>query len=119
MRVIGLLFPVLVVLCFALWAYQEHGLTRDVSTRVDELKSELGQTEDLLSFLEHEWAYLNRPDRLKELVNQHFAELRLSAVTHADFRMAESIPLRNAVELTIDRDSGMVLAAPRLTNLGR
>ena len=32
-----------------------------------------------------EWAYLNRPDRLRKLVEYYFAELRLNPINPDDF----------------------------------
>ena len=117
MRFLGIVFPLLLVLCLAFWAYQENILTKQVSERVSELKENISRNREMRKFLQDEWAYLNRPDRLKELVNVHFEELRLSAVTHFKFRPATTIPLQTASVPQMDIDSGLLLAAPKFVLL--
>lgn len=117
MRFLGILFPVLLVLCLALWAYKENSSTDAAAENVEGLKAEIARNQDLLKFLNDEWAYLNRPDRLKKLVELHFEELRLSPLTHSKFEHAGSLPLRSDSEPQLDRDSGLILAAPRIAYL--
>jgi hypothetical protein len=42
--------------------------------------------------LNAEWAYLNRPDRLLQLVNANFDDLRLLQLTSDHFARLEQIP---------------------------
>ena len=118
MRVFGLLFPLLLVLCLAFWAYQENNLTKRVSERATELQERIEHNRVVLKYLQDEWAFLNRPDRLKELVRTHYAELKLSAVTHSSFRTASSIPLRRNHLSRLDVESGLLLAAPEIAFRG-
>ncbi len=117
MRFLGMLFPLLLVLCLALWAYQENNLTKEASERSVELKGRIEHNGVVLKYLQDEWAFLNRPDRLKELVKIHYEKLNLSAVTHSKFRPASSIPLRTDSVARLDAESGLLLAAPRIALL--
>ena len=89
-------------------------MTKRVSERSTELQERIEHNRVVLKYLQDEWAFLNRPDRLKELVRTHYAELRLSAVTHSSFRTASSIPLRRNHLSRLDAESGLLLAAPAI-----
>ena len=49
--------------------------------RIEELKSEIESRSGDLAHLEAEWAYLNRPERLAELVRKFHGQLRLTDLT--------------------------------------
>ena len=51
----------------AFWAYRENYATQQVLTETQTLQREIGEAQERLSVLRAEWAYLNRPDRLREL----------------------------------------------------
>jgi hypothetical protein len=60
--------------CFAALAmglylvkYSVQGVQRDVAT----LKQQLANEKESLHLLNAEWAYLNRPDRLRQLADRH------------------------------------------------
>lgn len=67
---------VLVVVC-ATWAYRVNYATQEALNRVADLRGQIAREREALSVLEAEWAYLNRPDRLRALVDQHAEALGL------------------------------------------
>ena len=71
----SLTFAFLVGLAF--WAYQENIKTKNAIAHTEKLQKEIGIARAGLSILRAEWAYLNRPDRLTELVDLNYARLQL------------------------------------------
>lgn len=77
MRSLLLIVGVFMVMLFATWAYRVNNETRDAMGRVASLQREIRSERETIAVLEAEWAYLNRPDRLLALSEEHFTELRL------------------------------------------
>ena len=75
---------VLVVVC-ATWAYRVNYATQEALNRVADLRAQIAREREALSVLEAEWAYLNRPDRLRALVDANAAELGLVPLTPEQF----------------------------------
>lgn len=71
------------VLTFATWAYQVNYRTKAEMDYVSQLQRDIAHERQTLSVLRAEWAYLNRPERLRALVEMNFADLRLMPL-HAD-----------------------------------
>lgn len=65
------------VISLAFWAYQENHQTRTALREVRTLNAQIGAAHARVSVLEAEWAYLNRPDRLRDLVHLNFDRLGL------------------------------------------
>ena len=65
------------VMTFASWAYRVNDRTLDAIGRVADLQRDIRNERETLAVLRAEWAYLNRPDRLLALSEEHFTELRL------------------------------------------
>lgn len=59
------------------WAYQENYATQAAQREVRNLTRQIGAAHARLNMLNAEWAYLNRPDRLRELVNINHQRLGL------------------------------------------
>ncbi|MGV6848207.1 MAG: cell division protein FtsL [Marinibacterium sp.] len=75
----GLLYLMTALAVFGLasWAYREHYATREVLAETQRLQREIGDARTRLAVLRAEWAYLNRPDRLRELAEINFDRLGL------------------------------------------
>jgi len=77
MRALFYITSLLAVLGLAIWAYQENYRTQASLREVERLSAEIADLRETLSVLNAEWAYLNRPERLTELVDMNFDRLGL------------------------------------------
>ena len=95
MRVIIYSFSVISVMVLAYWANSESYKTKAVISSSKELKSEIGELKEKLYVLNAEWAYLNRPDRLADLVKWNYEELGLIPISAENFQSLSKIILSN------------------------
>ncbi len=77
MRSVLYTLEAVVVIALAYWAYRENYATQEALRRVDSLQVEIGSTHETLNVLRSEWAYLNRPDRLRALADLNYESLQL------------------------------------------
>ena len=92
-----LTFAFLVGLAF--WAYQENIKTKNAIARTEKLQKEIGIARASLSILRAEWAYLNRPDRLTELVDLNYGRLQLVPLRATNFLEVDEINFLNDPDL--------------------
>ncbi len=85
MRSLLYLCTALAVIALAAWAYRENHLTQQAMNERRALEREISALSEALSVQRAEWAYLNRPDRLRELVDVNFDRLRLVPITASHF----------------------------------
>lgn len=85
MRLLAYLAASVCVLALAFWAYRVNYDTQDKLDELRELNREIASLNEGLSVLNAEWAYLNRPERLRELVNLNFKSLKLLPMTPEQF----------------------------------
>ena len=90
-------FTILVGLAF--WAYQENIKTKNTIAHTEKLQKEIGIARASLSILKAEWAYLNRPDRLTELVDLNFGRLQLIPLRASNFSDVDEINFLNDPDL--------------------
>ncbi|NDV00359.1 cell division protein FtsL [Pseudoroseicyclus tamaricis] len=90
----GLLYVLmgLSVMGLAFWAYQENYETQDSLRRVSELHAQIGENRSKLSILNAEWAWLNRPQRLRELADLNFDRLELLPILPDAFGHLADVP---------------------------
>ena len=91
MRTILYLATALCVMGLAFWAYHVNYATQGRQTELRALKNGIASLQEGLGVLRAEWAYLNRPDRLRELVNLNFASLGLLPLAPEQFGSAAQV----------------------------
>lgn len=74
-----------VLVVFAYWAYNVNYETQQAVARVETLRGDIATEREAISVLRAEWAYLNRPDRLRELAETHFVALGLMPMNAEHF----------------------------------
>lgn len=73
------------VLALGFWAYREHYQTRDALRELNALQTEITDLREALALQRAEWAYLNRPDRLRDLSALNFDRLGLLPLEPGQF----------------------------------
>lgn len=81
------------VVCMALgyWAYDQNLITQERLREAERLERAIASERERLSILAAEWAYLNRPDRLADLVAMNAARMPLAPMAPAQFGEAHQI----------------------------
>ena len=89
------------VIGLAFWAYRENYATQAALDEADQIRSEIRGSHARLAVLRAEWAYLNRPERLRDLADLNFDRLGLLPLRPEQFgRLDEVIfPRDPALEL--------------------
>ena len=82
---------VILIIALAYWAYKENYATQEALRRVDRLQQKIGKTREELGVLRAEWAYLNRPDRLRDLAELNFERLGLLPLQPDQFGMVDQV----------------------------
>lgn len=118
----GLLFVMsaLVVMGLAFWAYQENYKTQQSQREVRTLQAQIADAHSRLGMLRAEWAYLNRPDRLRELAELNFDRLELlplmpgafGRVEQVAYPMPAMLPITSPIELSSDGAWAVLPATP-------
>ncbi len=88
------IFAAVIVTFFGYMTFQVNYETRDAKKRVAQLQRDIAFERETISVLRVEWAYLNRPERLRILSETYFNELRLMPI-HAE-HFADRSPILRA-----------------------
>ncbi len=105
----SLLFVVttLAVIGLAFWAYRENYRTQEALARAEQLQAEIGEARQRLRVLNAEWAYLNRPDRLMDLVEINYDRLGLLQLQPHQFGRIDQVaypapvlPIMNSIDVS-------------------
>ena len=91
MRTFLYILTALGVIALAFWAYRENYATQGALAETRELRRDIRETHERLSMLKAEWAYLNRPDRLRDLAQINFDRLGLLPLRPEQFGHVDQV----------------------------
>lgn len=86
------LIAAIIVVGLGYWAYHQTIQTQMADREVNRLQRQIVHERERLGILRAEWAYLNRPDRLRELARFNFDRLGLLPLTSTQFGNVAEIP---------------------------
>ncbi len=86
------LIAAIVVVGLGYWAYHQTIQTQMTDREVSRLERQIAHERERLGILRAEWAYLNRPDRLRELARFNFDRLGLLPLASNQFGDVAQIP---------------------------
>ncbi len=93
MRPLLYLMTFATVIALAFWAYRENYATQRALNEVEALQSEIAGLREALALQRAEWAYLNRPDRLRDLATINFDRLGLLPLEPTQFGQASQVTM--------------------------
>lgn len=93
MRSLFYVLSALAVIGLAYWAYHENYQTQAAISHAEQLERDIAQARQRLRVLNAEWAYQNRPDRLRQLADMNFDRLQLIPIQVQQFGPIDQIPL--------------------------
>jgi hypothetical protein len=85
MKVIAYFLAALLAVSAGFWSYQENYRTRASLKDLAQLQHRIGVAHARMDMLKAEWAYLNRPDRLRQLADMNFKRLGLLPMMPSSF----------------------------------
>ena len=97
MRSVFYVLSGLLVMGLAYWAYHENYETQASLREVRDLHRQIGVAHQRLNVLNAEWAYLNRPDRLRDLAELNFQRLGLLPLMPDGFGRIDQVAYPNGI----------------------
>ncbi len=112
MRTIFHILTAVAVIALAFWAYRENYATQHALSEADELHRNIRASHSRLAVLNAEWAYQNRPERLRDLAEINFERLGLlplhpdqfGQVDEVAYPPAPLLPITNPVDVSSAAD---------------
>lgn len=104
MRMLLYVLTAMAVFGLAFWAYRENYSTQQVLKETRQLQRQIGEAKVRLSVLKAEWAYQNRPDRLRDLAEINFNRLGLLPLRPDQFGRVDEV---GYPELQLDFSNGV------------
>ena len=92
MRAFTNILAALAVIGLGYWAYSQSVRTQAAMDEIAQTEAAIRAARERLAVLNAEWAYLNRPDRLRELADINFDTLRLMPMMPDQFGLAVQVP---------------------------
>lgn len=102
MRSLFYIFSALAVIGLAYWAYFENYRTQAAISHAERLEGQISTARQRLRVLNAEWAYLNRPSRLRELAEINFDRLGLMPLESQQFGRIDEVDYPPEVDLRGD-----------------
>lgn len=91
MRAVLYILTSLAVVGLAFWAYRENYATQQALSEADTLHANIRASHSRLAVLRAEWAYQNRPDRLRDLAEINFIRLGLLPLNPEQFGQVDQV----------------------------
>ncbi|GAB4261382.1 MAG: cell division protein FtsL [Pararhodobacter sp.] len=91
MRALFYVLSAFAVIGLAVWAYDQNHRTQQAISEARELRREIRSLREALSVQRAEWAYLNRPERLRALAEMNFARLGLMPLVSSQFGQIDEV----------------------------
>jgi hypothetical protein len=91
MRPVLYVLSFLAVMALGFWAYRENYATQSALREVEALQDEIAGLRESLTLQRAEWAYLNRPDRLRDLATVNFDRLGLLPMEPSQFGTPDQV----------------------------
>lgn len=112
MRAILHILTTIAVIALAFWAYRENYATQTALSEADKLHRNIRAAHSRLAVLKAEWAYQNRPDRLRDLAEINFVRLGLLPLHPDQFGRVDEVtyppvlllPITNPVDVSSAAD---------------
>ncbi|MGJ8604254.1 MAG: cell division protein FtsL [Marivita sp.] len=101
MRSLLYVLTFLTVIGAAFWAYHENYKTQAALGDAQSVRAEIAEARARLAVLKAEWAFLNRPDRLRDLAEVNFERLGLMPLDPEQFGRVDQIAYPQPPELPI------------------
>ncbi|WP_434287932.1 cell division protein FtsL [Celeribacter sp. SCSIO 80788] len=102
MRGVYLILAGLVVMMLGVWAYQENYATQHVLREISQIQRDIGHQREELAVLRAEWAYLNRPERLRDLAGINYDRLGLLPFQPEQFGRVDQISFPQEDDIILD-----------------
>lgn len=93
MRTLLYVLSALAVMGLAFWAYRQNYATQKSLKEVAALQRQIADLHDALGMQQAEWAYENRPSRLRDLTIVNFGKLPLLPMTPDQFARVADLPM--------------------------
>ena len=103
------------LIALGFWAYRENYATQATVKDVTQLQQKIANLREEIALQRAEWAYLNRPDRLRELATLNFDRLGLLPMEPSQFGTTGQVaypPPPVAAELVPDLGAGLGIDSP-------
>ncbi|MEM1065576.1 MAG: cell division protein FtsL [Pseudomonadota bacterium] len=80
------------VMGLATWAYHQNYQTQAALKQTELVQRDIARLRERVTVLRAEWAYLNRPERLRDLADLNFDRLGLFALAPEQFGTVAEVP---------------------------
>jgi hypothetical protein len=101
MRALLSIISFVAVMALAFWAYRENYATQTQLKEMAKVQDQIAALRDEIAMQKAEWAYLNRPTRLRDLAAMNFDRLGLMPMTALQLGSAADVAMPVAEPLLI------------------
>ena len=93
MRALLSIISFVAVMALAFWAYRENYATQTQLKEMAKVQDQIATLRDEIAMQKAEWAYLNRPTRLRDLAAMNFDRLGLMPMTSLQLSSAAEVAM--------------------------